>query len=404
MVARNLTSRRTTEETLSLGDALLRARSPSEACRILVDRLEEELDCEWCAALHLSGEVTILAVTAAVGNVPAALHEAHNMTPSELASALGWQPDGPTAQICELKATDRLRGLDRAGSEIIVASLRGDGEVCGIVIVGRDPGKGFDERATFVVEELCGLTAPTIAYANLIDDLRVSDRTKSEFVATMSHELRTPLSAILGYIDLLLHGDLGTIADEQEGVLRRAHYSASALLDLINATLDVSRFEVGDRRGDDANVDLLGLLREQIEETAVAHQSDAVRIDDASSGEPLEVFADPLKLRVALRQVLEAAVASSGDSELRVVAQRSDDGVEVVVGPTDATSEAQHAHVLIELPEDGDAPGAPFSVFVGKRLLEILGGTLAAWRHEDRVGFRMWLPTSLPTDLSLPRQ
>ena len=35
-----------------------------------------------------------------------------------------------------------------------------------------------------------------------------SERMKAEFIVNMTHELRTPLTAIIGFVDLLVEGDL----------------------------------------------------------------------------------------------------------------------------------------------------------------------------------------------------
>ncbi|MBM9590943.1 PAS domain-containing protein [Leptospira sp. 201903075] len=67
-------------------------------------------------------------------------------------------------------------------------------------------------------------------------------QSKSEFLANMSHEIRTPLNAVIGYLDLMLHGKEDEVRKEY---LEIAHTSALSLLDLINDILDFSKIEAG---------------------------------------------------------------------------------------------------------------------------------------------------------------
>ena len=79
------------------------------------------------------------------------------------------------------------------------------------------------------------------------DDLRAAleaaeeaNRSKSEFLASMSHEIRTPLNAILGMTDLLL--SMGTPREQRE-LLENVRISGQALLQIINDILDLSKIE-----------------------------------------------------------------------------------------------------------------------------------------------------------------
>nr|WP_242697674.1 ATP-binding protein [Bordetella petrii] len=67
-------------------------------------------------------------------------------------------------------------------------------------------------------------------------------RAKSTFLASISHDIRTPMNAIMGMLELTLHGSLATQERQQ---LEAALQSARSLLSLIDDLLDLSRVEAG---------------------------------------------------------------------------------------------------------------------------------------------------------------
>ncbi|HSQ59443.1 MAG TPA: histidine kinase dimerization/phospho-acceptor domain-containing protein, partial [Acidobacteriota bacterium] len=71
----------------------------------------------------------------------------------------------------------------------------------------------------------------------LVEELRVTDRLKSEFLANTSHELRTPLNSIIGFLSLVLDG-LCKNEEEKTELLGHALQSAKHLIALINDVLD----------------------------------------------------------------------------------------------------------------------------------------------------------------------
>ncbi len=72
-----------------------------------------------------------------------------------------------------------------------------------------------------------------------------ANRTKSEFISNMSHELRTPLTSIIGFSDLLISENFGTLNESQKKYTSNVLRSGKHLLELINALLDFSKIEAG---------------------------------------------------------------------------------------------------------------------------------------------------------------
>ena len=92
-------------------------------------------------------------------------------------------------------------------------------------------------------------------------------RAKSEFLSTMSHELRTPLAVILGYCDLLEDDESGHLDAEEQAGLQRIRKSATDLLDLITALLDLNRLEAGQLPVHCQEVEIAALISELQAET-----------------------------------------------------------------------------------------------------------------------------------------
>jgi PAS domain S-box-containing protein len=92
--------------------------------------------------------------------------------------------------------------------------------------------------------------------------IQEGNRRKSEFVTLVSHELKTPLTSITGYIELLLEGQGGPIAQRQREWLGMIGESADRLIKLIDDLLDIARIEAGKVALTRTPLDLVSLIEE----------------------------------------------------------------------------------------------------------------------------------------------
>ena len=96
--------------------------------------------------------------------------------------------------------------------------------------------------------------------------MEVSERARSEFMATASHELRSPLTSIKGFAELLTRGPYAeSIPARQREFVEIIGRSADRLVDLVNELLDVARLNSDQTRVDRRPVDVGEAVRETVE-------------------------------------------------------------------------------------------------------------------------------------------
>ncbi|WP_165865558.1 PAS domain S-box protein [Vallicoccus soli] len=131
-----------------------------------------------------------------------------------------WRPDGAAVPV-----------------EYLAAPLVRDGRTEGAVVTVRD----IRERKR---TEQALLEA--VAHEREVAlRLRELDRVRADFVATVSHELRTPLTNVCGYLEVLLDGEAGPLAQEPLRMVEVARRNAQRLLALVEDLLVLSRVETG---------------------------------------------------------------------------------------------------------------------------------------------------------------
>lgn len=117
-------------------------------------------------------------------------------------------------------------------------------------------------RDYFVVNGLSGIHTPveisfakissdedkTDKFVGVIRDVSVQKETeklRDDFIATLTHDMRTPLLAAIQTLKFFLEGAIGELDEKQKVLLSTMLQSNEDLLGLVNALLEVYRFESG---------------------------------------------------------------------------------------------------------------------------------------------------------------
>jgi signal transduction histidine kinase/CheY-like chemotaxis protein len=305
----------------------------------------------------------------------------------------------------EIVAGSSLPGIEHLGERppsgcVVVAALRRGGEIFGLLVAAfRDPGQSVDVRRLRIARGIAQLGSLALDNARLVDELGRANRLKSEFVATMSHELRTPLNVIIGYLDLLVGGEFGALSAEQGDIVKRADRSAHELLDLINATLDLSRLDAGRLPLDVRDLQLAPLFAElRNESEAWLQRKPALELVWNLAADVPVIRCDPVKLKVVLKNLIANAIKFTDEGEIRVSAVRRDPGVEISVSDSGTgIAEELLGDLFKPFPHGSSTTGRGLGLYIVHRLLEVLGGQVSV---ESKLGcgstFRVDLPAEPP--------
>jgi PAS domain S-box-containing protein len=139
-------------------------------------------------------------------------------------------------------------------------------------------------------------------------EARATERMKDQFVSLISHELRTPLSSILGYLELVLDDEEGTLSAEQRQFLGTVERNAHRLQRLVGDLLFTAQVEAGRFTLQPGHVDLVSVVRAAEETARVTAASGGVTVVvDVPDGE-LVVAGDAVRLGQACDNLVSNAV------------------------------------------------------------------------------------------------
>ncbi|MGL5794496.1 MAG: response regulator, partial [Waterburya sp.] len=99
----------------------------------------------------------------------------------------------------------------------------------------------------------------------IMNDITERKRLENEFISLVSHELKTPMTSTIGALDLLNSGQLGTLSDRGQQILKVAIRNTERLIRLVNDMLDLERMKSGKIAIEPVQCDLQPLLIQAIE-------------------------------------------------------------------------------------------------------------------------------------------
>ena len=220
---------------------------------------------------------------------------------------------------------------------------------------------------------------------------------KSEFLSSMSHELRTPLNAILGFSQLLQLGTETPLTDRQFSYVDQVIKGGQHLLSLIDEVLDLAKIESGKVSLSLEVVGLKDLLDECVNLTGTLAKSKRIKIEQPSSRELPKIWADHLRAKQTLLNLLSNAAKYNVDKgQIQIqVEVRKNNLVRISVTDTGRGIPENKQNEIFQPfnrlgAETSEIEGTGIGLVLTKKLMEEMQGSIG-FSSEEGKGSTFWL-------------
>ncbi|MFO8143723.1 MAG: ATP-binding protein [Dehalococcoidales bacterium] len=219
------------------------------------------------------------------------------------------------------------------------------------------------------------------AFNSMAGELERNLQLQQNMVADVAHELRTPLSNLKGYLEAIGDGviepDADTICSLSEEV--------ALLSRLVSDLHELSLAEVGKLKLNRTSQDVAGLVGDAVAGIRGKAVARGLSISASIPADLPEVDVDPYRIGQVLRNLLENAIAHTGEGGVITVgAEQEGDGVEISVTdtgegiPADELPNIFERFYRVDKSRARSTGGSGLGLTIARRLVEAHGGRIEA--------------------------
>lgn len=130
-----------------------------------------------------------------------------------------------------------------------------------------------------------------------VTEQKKSDKLRDDFIATLTHDLRTPLLAAIQTLTFFLQGALGDLDEKQKLLLSTMQKSNEDLLGLVNALLEVYKYDAEKLTLTKTNFNIYNLVEQVYNEILPLAQSKNIDFKIECTNKNIEINADRSEIR-----------------------------------------------------------------------------------------------------------
>lgn len=307
----------------------------------------------------------------------------------ELAAAAGKVAEGKFSPRVPVRSTDEMGALAAAFNTM---SARLEAMVGALEQRVAERTADLEVAATQQESLIAQLELRNAEMASVQSQLRDHIRSKDEFLGAVSHELRTPLTSVLGFAAMLRESGVDLTENERAEFMALIAEQGEDMADIVNDLLVAASAETAELVVDSTPIDVAAAIQKALEHIPEV----STRIE--MSGEPPQAFADPVRVRQIVRNLLTNA-GRYGGSDIEIGIAGCDESVVIQVRDNgDGLPEEEWETIFDPYQRSHHREGQPASVGLGLTVSRMLARRMdgeLTYRYEgDRSVFELVLPAA----------
>ena len=167
-----------------------------------------------------------------------------------------------------------------------------------------------------------------------VTEQKKSDKLRDDFIATLTHDLRTPLLAAIQTLTFFLNGALGELDEKQKLLLATMQKSNEDLLGLVNALLEVYKYDADKLELTKTNFNMYNLVEQVYNELQPLAQTKEIEFKIECTNKNLTVNADRSEIRRVICNLCGNAINYTQNGG-RVVITLKNEGNDLIFSVSD---------------------------------------------------------------------
>lgn len=213
------------------------------------------------------------------------------------------------------------------------------------------------------------------------NELKRTNRLKTEFLGMSSHQLRTPLTIIKGYLSMTLEGDYGKVPPKIRTVLDNVFLASQRLVKIVGDLLDVSRIDLGKMKLEKTTVQIEDIIKSCHEDMKMKAEEKGLKmIYKKPSSRLPKIEVDESKIRQVILNLIDNSIRYTIEGHIVISVEKKNRNILIKIKDTGVGLSKDEQKDIFEGFTRGTAginhftEGAGLGLYVSKKYLDLHKG------------------------------